>query len=48
MAGGNLWAATYAIEELEETARLFWLVRGERIRPLTPAQVDDVRRHLVS
>lgn len=46
VAGRDLTKATYAIEELEETARLFLLLRGERVRPLTPEQVDDVRRHL--
>jgi hypothetical protein len=33
----------YATEELEETAKLFLLLRGSEIRPLTSAQVDDLR-----
>ena len=31
-----------AIEELEETARLWWLARPE---PLSPAQIDELRLH---
>ena len=43
VAGKNLDAAVYAMEELEETARLFFLLRGEKIRRLTPEQIADVR-----
>lgn len=43
VAGPSLESAQYAIEELEETARLFLMLRGERIRPLTPAQVEELR-----
>jgi 3-dehydro-4-phosphotetronate decarboxylase len=32
-----------AIEELEETARLFLLLQGHRVRHLTPEQVDELR-----
>ena len=39
VAGPSLDAAVYATEELEETAKLHLLLRGERTRPLTPAQV---------
>ncbi len=42
VAGDSLETAVNAIEELEETAKLFMLLRHERCRPLTPAQVDDV------
>jgi ribulose-5-phosphate 4-epimerase/fuculose-1-phosphate aldolase len=45
VAGGSIDAAVHAIEELEETARLFLLLHGRRIRPLTPEQVADVRAH---
>jgi len=38
VAGTTLAAATDAVEELEETARLFLLLRNERIRMLTPDQ----------
>jgi ribulose-5-phosphate 4-epimerase/fuculose-1-phosphate aldolase len=44
VAGTNLSAATDAVEELEETARLFLLLRNERIRMLTPEQVAELKR----
>jgi ribulose-5-phosphate 4-epimerase/fuculose-1-phosphate aldolase len=43
VAGTNLAAAADAVEELEETARLFLLLQGHRARPLTAAQVADLR-----
>ncbi|MEO8135999.1 MAG: 3-oxo-tetronate 4-phosphate decarboxylase [Betaproteobacteria bacterium] len=42
VAGSSLSAATDAIEELEATAKLFLLLRGQRIRPLTPTQVAQL------
>ncbi|MEV6811849.1 3-oxo-tetronate 4-phosphate decarboxylase [Micromonospora sp. NPDC051296] len=42
VAGGDLAAAADAVEELEETARLFLLLAGHRTRPLTPQQVEDL------
>jgi 3-dehydro-4-phosphotetronate decarboxylase len=44
VAGTSLEAAVGAIEELEETARLFLLLRQEKTRWLTPAQVAEVRK----
>jgi ribulose-5-phosphate 4-epimerase/fuculose-1-phosphate aldolase len=44
VAGTSLSAATDAIEELEETAKLFLLLRGERLRPLDALQVAEIRR----
>ena len=44
VAGSSLSAATDAIEELEETARLFLLLRGQPIRALTEAQVSELKR----
>jgi 3-dehydro-4-phosphotetronate decarboxylase len=44
VAGDSLEAAVNAIEELEETAKLFLLLRHERTRFLTPEQVAEVRR----
>jgi ribulose-5-phosphate 4-epimerase/fuculose-1-phosphate aldolase len=44
VAGDSLEAAVNAIEELEETAKLFLLLRQERTRFLTPEQVAEVRR----
>ena len=43
VAGTSLENAQYATEELEETAKLFLMLRGEKIRPLTLAQVEDLR-----
>jgi 3-dehydro-4-phosphotetronate decarboxylase len=43
VAGMSLASATDAIEELEETARLFLLLRHERVRTLTPDQVAERR-----
>lgn len=44
VGGSSLPAAADAIEELEATARLYLLLRGEKIRPLDAAQVADLRR----
>jgi len=42
VAGSTLANAVYAIEELEETAKLHLLLHGHKLRPLTPAQVAQV------
>jgi len=42
VAGKSLENAVYAAEELEETAKLFLMLRGERTRFLTQAQVADL------
>ena len=44
VAGSSLTAAVNAIEELEETARLYLLLHGRPTRYLTPAQVADLRK----
>jgi len=44
VAGDSLAAAVNAIEELEETAKLFLLLRHEKTRWLTPQQAAEVRR----
>ncbi|WP_375450349.1 3-oxo-tetronate 4-phosphate decarboxylase [uncultured Devosia sp.] len=44
VAGTTLANAQYATEELEETAKLFLMLRGMAIKPLTPAQVADLRQ----
>jgi ribulose-5-phosphate 4-epimerase/fuculose-1-phosphate aldolase len=44
VAGNSLSAAQDAIEELEETAKLFLLLRGERVRSLTAEQVAELER----
>ena len=43
VAGSSLSAATDAVEELEETAKLFLLLQGQRIRTLDAAQVAALR-----
>jgi len=45
VAGATLDAAIYAMEELEETARLYLMLRGLNPRMLTQSQVDDLVRH---
>jgi ribulose-5-phosphate 4-epimerase/fuculose-1-phosphate aldolase len=42
VAGDNLEAAVFATEELEETAKLYLLLRGLNPRYLTPAQIADL------
>ena len=42
VAGSTLDAAVYAIEELEETAKLHLLLQGFKVRLLSAAQVRDV------
>jgi ribulose-5-phosphate 4-epimerase/fuculose-1-phosphate aldolase len=43
VAGASLDAAANAIEELEETAKLFLLLRGAQLRLLTPEQVGALK-----
>lgn len=44
VAGKSLLDAVYATEELEETAKLFLALQGLRTRPLTPDQIQDLKR----
>lgn len=44
VAGASLAAAADAIEELEATARLYLLLRNEKCRTLTEAQVIELRQ----
>jgi 3-dehydro-4-phosphotetronate decarboxylase len=48
VAGSSLSAATDAIEELEETAKLFLMLRAEKPNHLTPAQVAELQRRFPS
>jgi 3-dehydro-4-phosphotetronate decarboxylase len=43
VAGSSLANAQYATEELEETAKLYLLLRSHKTRPLTTEQVEDLR-----
>lgn len=44
VAGSSLSAADDAVEELKATAKLFLLLRKEKVRCLTPDQVAELRR----
>ena len=44
VSGESLEAAVFAMEELEETAKLYLLLRGLNPRYLTPAQVADLSK----
>jgi ribulose-5-phosphate 4-epimerase/fuculose-1-phosphate aldolase len=48
VAGSDLETAVYATEELEETAKLFLLLRGEKLRLLTGEQVAELERRFSS
>ena len=43
VAGTSLDNATFAMEELEETAKLYLLLHGRAIRPLSDEQVAELR-----
>lgn len=43
VGGSDLLAAADAAEELEETAKLYLMLRGESTRPLSPEQVRALR-----
>lgn len=43
VSGKSLEAAVYASEELEETAKLFLLLRGSETRPLSDEQIGELR-----
>jgi ribulose-5-phosphate 4-epimerase/fuculose-1-phosphate aldolase len=45
IAGETLESAVYAAEELEETAKLYLLLRGSQPRALDTAQVEDLAAH---
>jgi 3-dehydro-4-phosphotetronate decarboxylase len=43
VSGRSLEAAVYATEELEETAKLFLLLRNTATRPLNDAQIEELK-----
>lgn len=43
VAGKNLQSAVYASEELEETAKLFLLLRGNKMNILDPGQIAELQ-----
>jgi ribulose-5-phosphate 4-epimerase/fuculose-1-phosphate aldolase len=42
-AGATLAEAADRAEELEQTARLYFLLRGQKVRPLSPADIEELR-----
>lgn len=48
VAGSSLAAATDAIEELEETARLYLLLQGRELNILQPDQITELQRRFKS
>ncbi len=42
VSGPSLEAAVYAIEELEETAKLYLLLHGHKTRPLNESQIQEL------
>ena len=48
VAGTSLAAATDAVEELEATARLYLMLKGQRIRTLSAEQCADLRKRFPS
>jgi ribulose-5-phosphate 4-epimerase/fuculose-1-phosphate aldolase len=48
IAGKDLETAVYATEELEETAKLYLMLRGEKLRLLSPEQVAELHRRYPS
>lgn len=48
VAGATLDGAAYAIEELEETAKLHLLLQGHATRPLTDEQAGELRERFLS
>ena len=43
VCGASLADAVHAVEELEETAKIFLLLRGAAVRPLDAAQIAELR-----
>jgi ribulose-5-phosphate 4-epimerase/fuculose-1-phosphate aldolase len=48
VAGRTLQDAVHAYEELEETAKVFFLIGNRPSSPLTCEQIDDLQRHFPS
>jgi ribulose-5-phosphate 4-epimerase/fuculose-1-phosphate aldolase len=48
VAGSSLSAAIYAMEELEETAKLYLLLKGCKTRFLTAGQIAELQQHFPS
>ena len=48
VAGKDLETAVYATEELEETAKLYLMLRGEKLKILSLEQVSELHRKFPS
>ena len=48
VSGKSLDSAAYAMEELEETAKLYFLLRGHDTRMLSDSQLAELREHFPS
>lgn len=48
VSGADIDRSTFAIEELEETAKLHLLMQGQSTRPLSAPQVADLRKRFPS
>jgi 3-dehydro-4-phosphotetronate decarboxylase len=48
VSGSSLDAAVNAVEELEQTAKLMLLLRGQAVRHLNAAQVDELNRRFAN
>lgn len=46
VAAATLDEAVFAVEELEEVAKLHFLLDGRPVRPLSQVDVEEIRRHL--
>ena len=44
VAGNSLEDAVYATEELEETAKLFLMLKDHQTRPLSKEQIEDLQK----
>jgi len=48
VAGKDLETAVYATEELEETAKIYLMLKDRKLKPLTPEQVGELQRKFPS
>lgn len=48
IAGKSLTDAVWTYEELEESAKLFFLLEGRQVNPLDAAKIADLNRHFPS
>jgi ribulose-5-phosphate 4-epimerase/fuculose-1-phosphate aldolase len=44
VSGASLWGACYNFEELEETARLYFLLKGHEVQYLDESELEKLRK----